>query len=130
MLPPCLVDTVNYQTTGVCEMVSECTNDVKNYALKAYTNNAKTLKVIGLGKTGHLVYGPYDETGTLIDCKTLDMCHGKYINGSYAYVWTNTWPYSLACSGPGAIIMCPLAEAAVQIIVFKALQCTSYIILF
>jgi len=58
-------------------MVSDCKSNLKSYVLKGYTNNAKKLTVIALAKDGHLIYGPYQDDGNLINCAELDMCNGK-----------------------------------------------------
>lgn len=72
MLPPCLVNADNMQTTKVCEQVADCTNDLKSYAMSAFTAKAKTLTYIGVAKDGRPIVGPYNSDGTLFDCKTLD----------------------------------------------------------
>jgi len=37
----------------------------------------KKLTVIALAKDGHLIYGPYQDDGNMINCGELDMCNGK-----------------------------------------------------
>ncbi len=87
MLPPCLVNAAGMQATQMCAKVSEC-SDLKTYSLAAYTAKAKTLTVLGIAKDGHLIVGPYDSTGTLFDCTTLDQCGGITLsNGNYVYVY-------------------------------------------
>lgn len=57
--------------------------------------------MLGLAKDGHFIIGPY-KSGKLIDCSFLDQCNGLFLeDGSYVYVFTNTFPYSLGCFGPG-----------------------------
>ena len=60
------------EDTEVCEQVAECKDDLKAYALSAYTDAAKTLTYIGLAKDGRPIVGPYDSDGNLFDCETLD----------------------------------------------------------
>lgn len=83
----------------MCSSGSLCKTDPKAYSLDAYSNSKK-LMVVGIAKDGHLLYGPYGNDGQLIDCKELDICNGKQVNGSYGYVFTNTYPYSIGCWGP------------------------------
>jgi hypothetical protein len=87
MLPPCLINT-ELETTEMCALVSDCTNDVKEYALDSYTLKAKTLTYIGLAKDGRPIVGPYNSDGLLFDCTTLDQCGGTTLSdGSYVYVY-------------------------------------------
>ena len=61
--------------------------------------------VIGLAKDGHLILGPYNpETGELWTCDDHDICNGVFLaDGSYAYVATSTYPYTVGCWGPGPV---------------------------
>eukprot|EP00347_Sterkiella_histriomuscorum_P016151 403354286 len=101
MLPPCLVNANKLQTTKVCEQVSYCASDLKNYALDSYTQAAKNLTYLGIAKDGRPIVGPYDSTGSLIDCSSLDQCGGMQINNQYVYVFQNKKPYAFGCFGPG-----------------------------
>lgn len=84
MLPPCLVDTVNFQTTKTCNQVTAYTSDLKAYAMAAYTTMANTLTYIGIAKDGHFIVGPYQEDGTQFKCTQLDTCGGITLdNGEY-----------------------------------------------
>ena len=101
MLPPCLVNAANIDTKTVCNSVSACTDDLKGYALSAYTATSKQITILGIAKDGHKIIGPYDDSGELINCSTLDVCNGMTLDGSYVYVYTNTFPYTVGCFGPG-----------------------------
>ena len=55
--------------------------------------------------------GPYNENGELWDCTTddIDVCNGRFfdeVDGSYRYVTTETFPYTVGCWGqlPSTII--------------------------
>ena len=101
MLPPCLVNAANMDDTEMCEQVTDCTSDLKAYALSGYTTAANTLTVLGIAKDGHLIVGPYDSTGNVFDCSTLDQCGGIELeNGNYVYVYQNVFPYAIGCFGP------------------------------
>lgn len=103
ILPPCLVDNKGMKNPGVCDSMSNstCSSDVKSYVLSHYANN-KTLTVLGVAKDGRVIVGPYDSNGNLWDCSTFDQCGGMYLSdGSYVYPFTNTYPYTLQCFGPG-----------------------------
>ena len=45
-----------------------------------------------------MIYGPYGDDGQL-DCSGFDACHGKVIDGNYAYVWEISFPYNVGCFG-------------------------------
>ena len=56
---------------------------------------------IGLARDGHLVYGPYNESGELWTCSEYDMCNGTFLDdGSYAYISKSEAPFALKCWGP------------------------------
>ena len=47
--------------------------------------------------------GPYDNDGNVFNCAKLDQCGGIYLSdGSYAYPFLNTFPYSMNCFGPAS----------------------------
>ena len=58
---------------------------------------------MGLARDGHIIMGPYNDSGELWDCQTddLDICNGRFFSdGSYRYVTTETFPYTVGCWGP------------------------------
>ena len=58
---------------------------------------------MGIAKDGHLILGPYNEDGELWSCSEYDACNGTFLSdGSYAYVSTTTFPYTVGCFGPAA----------------------------
>ena len=56
---------------------------------------------IGLARDGHIVIGPYKSDGSVWGCTDRDVCNGAFVNGSYVYVGSNTFPYNVGCWGPG-----------------------------
>ena len=54
-----------------------------------------------MAKSGHVIYGPYDEFGEIWECEELDFCNGFYTEPekSYAYATTTFWPYTIGCWG-------------------------------
>jgi len=61
----------------------------------------KKLEIIGLAKDGHIIYGPYNKDGELWTCSDVDLCNGRFFDdGSYGYVATTTFPYTVGCFGP------------------------------
>lgn len=59
--------------------------------------------IIGIAKDGHVLYGPHKADGSLWGCFDHDVCNGKFFDdGHYAYVSTQTFPYTIGCWGPAA----------------------------
>ena len=56
-------------------------------------------KILGYSLEGVPIYSPYNDRGILQN--GLDNCNGKYVNGSYGYYVTPTFPYIIGCNGPG-----------------------------
>lgn len=57
--------------------------------------------MLGIAKDGLLIIGPYIN-GKKVDCKKLDQCNGMTLkDGSYVYIFTDTYPYTIGCFGPG-----------------------------
>ena len=53
-----------------------------------------------MARDGHLVYGPYNESGELWSCAEYDVCNGAFLeDGSYAYITKSEAPFSLNCWG-------------------------------
>lgn len=87
-------------TSNNCTATTDCNSDLKSYALSAFSSN-KSISVFGVAKDGHLIIGPYDASGNLFDCSGLDACSGTWLDdGSYVYVLTEYFPYTLNCFGP------------------------------
>ena len=60
--------------------------------------------IIGLARDGHMIVGPYNADGELWACDDHDFCNGTFLaDGSYVYVLTTTFPYTVGCWGPGTI---------------------------
>ena len=56
---------------------------------------------IGLARDGHIVIGPYKSDGSTWGCADRDVCNGAFVDGSYVYVGSDTFPYVVGCWGPG-----------------------------
>ncbi|CAF3728718.1 unnamed protein product [Rotaria sp. Silwood1] len=50
-------------TISSCTATSSCNSNVAAYGISLF-NSYRTLTVIGIAKDGHVIYGPYDSTGT------------------------------------------------------------------
>ncbi|CAF1291630.1 unnamed protein product [Rotaria sordida] len=50
-------------TIASCASTSSCSSSIAAYAISLY-NSYRTLTLIGIAKDGHVIYGPYDSTGT------------------------------------------------------------------
>ncbi|CAF1535037.1 unnamed protein product, partial [Didymodactylos carnosus] len=85
---------------SACAMTS-CISSIASYAISLYSSY-RALTVIGIAKDGHVIYGPYDSTGTQVT-SGFDMCNGMFYDsiGNYAYFATQTFPYITGCFGPG-----------------------------
>ena len=59
--------------------------------------------VIGLARDGHVIIGPYHTGGSTWGCSR-DQCNGRFIDGSYVYVSSDSYPYVVGCWGPGPAI--------------------------
>ena len=83
-----------------------CYKDTTEFLLNSGYRDVPELRsgVIGIAKDGHLILGPYNpESGELWSCDEHDICNGVFLSdGSYAYVATGTYPYTVGCWGPGS----------------------------
>ena len=82
-----------------------CTEDPFSYGLQSWTTTSNYGGMVGLARDGHIIMGPYNENGELWDCTTddIDVCNGRFfdeVDGSYRYVTTETFPYTVGCWGP------------------------------
>jgi len=106
LLPACLLTVGDESYPALCGDTVTCHPDPLNYYRVAgkYTTDFTGLRILGVAKDGHVMYGPYDQNGELWDCNDHDICNGRYfseMDGSYAYVMTGTHPYTIGCWGPG-----------------------------
>lgn len=46
-----------------CKSTPNCSTSIANYSISTFSSY-RTLTVIGIAKDGHVIYGPYDSTGT------------------------------------------------------------------
>lgn len=57
--------------------------------------------IYGIGRDGHVIYGPFNAAGETWACEDLDMCNGFFLSsGDYAYASTIFFPYVVGCWGP------------------------------
>merc|ERR1712098_218114 len=84
-----------------CTSNAECSSNPLLWALSGFEGNKKKT-VIGLSKFGHVLYGPYDDSGELWDVQDVDPCNGAWSddNSEYFYVSTRWHPYAVGCQGP------------------------------
>ena len=88
-------------TASLCNSDVSCKANALTYArAKVDNNDYKTLKVVGIAKDGHRILGPYKSDGSLWQPCDVDICNGLTIEGSYYYVLTNFYPYTIGCWGP------------------------------
>ncbi|UJR25032.1 hypothetical protein I4U23_006392 [Adineta vaga] len=85
-----------------CGIDNSCITNVAGYMISTWPSSAKKLTVIGIAKDGHVIYGPYLNTGELIS-SGVDICNGMFYDsiGNYAYFATTKYPYITGCFGPG-----------------------------
>ena len=76
--------------------------NLKEYAVSTYID--KGLKVVGISKDGHIMYGPLNVDNTLYTACELDACNGIYFGNYYAYISTLFHPYYMGCFGPSNIV--------------------------
>lgn len=103
-ISPCINDKfLADQTTGLgsCVDHAECGKSVVDWALSGFAT-MKSKTVIGIGKDGHVLYGPYDDTGALWEPVNVDACNGAWSadKQDYFYVSTRWHPYVVGCLGP------------------------------
>lgn len=103
IMSPCLLNTNANYTLDVCDQVPDCKNEMFTWVMEGYSNHTKNRYVTGITFDGHPLFGPYDDSGDVVECDELDACNGVLqSNGSYAYYMTNTFPYGPGCFGPAA----------------------------
>ena len=109
---PCMRKDLGYwndqKAPALCRDTGICVDDPENFTLtgaapgKGLTYEASTWDTpIGLARDGHIIIGPHKPDGTTWDCADRDVCNGAFVNGSYVYVGSSTFPYVVGCWGPG-----------------------------
>ena len=109
---PCMRKDLGYwndqEAPALCRDTSGCVDDPENFTLTgAASGNSVTYEAstwdtpIGLARDGHIIIGPYKSDGTTWDCADRDVCNGAFVDGSYVYVGSSTFPYVVGCWGPG-----------------------------
>lgn len=88
-------------TPSLCRNDFNCASNPQTYARALVTDsNYQTQKVIGIAKDGHQILGPFKSDGSVWQPCEVDACNGVTINGSYYYVMTKFYPYTIGCWGP------------------------------
>ena len=83
---------------------------MERYAVGYTPQTARVLRPIGLALDGHVIYGPYSNSGSLWSPCDVDICNGRlfydstgvFENAHYGYVATIFYPYLVSCFGPGS----------------------------
>lgn len=79
----------------------DCIDNPVDWAATSWTTTTNYGGDVGLARDGHVIKGPYNGDGELWGCDDHDICNGAFLNdGSYAYVTTTTFPYTVGCWGP------------------------------
>ena len=109
---PCLQKDKGYWSNSVapklCREESGCTTAPATMA-KTGTTSTNTAAftagtwdtVIGVARDGHMIIGPFKQDGNSWGCADRDVCNGAFVDGSYVYVGSETFPYVVGCWGPG-----------------------------
>ena len=66
-----------------------CKKDITKWALSGFSS-MKSKTVIGLAKDGHVLYGPYDDSGKLWNAKIVDPCNGAWSKDQTDYFYVGT----------------------------------------
>ena len=108
----CMVKGYGYwsdtEAPPLCRDTDDCVADPAAFTMAAtaygqsvYYSQSTWDSPIGLARDGHIVIGPYKSDGTTWGCADRDVCNGAFVNGSYVYVGSDTFPYVVGCWGPG-----------------------------
>ena len=103
-----------------------CLDDPFEWALKSWTDDTNYGGDLGLARDGHVIVGPYNKDGELWACDEHDICNGTFIDGTYVYVATETFPYIVGCWGPAheqtvaATCSSNTCGAVAQLLIFSA----------
>lgn len=90
---------------ALCATEADCNaeENVVTWNLSTWTDKTNYGGYVGLARDGHVILGPYNQSGETWSCDEHDVCNGVWLDdGSYAYVATTTFPYIVGCWGPGA----------------------------
>ena len=101
-ISPCInADFLAGKTMDACEDTPDCALSITDWAISGFAG-MQTQTVIGIGKDGHVLYGPYDDSGQLWTTGDVDACNGAWSadKSDYFYVGTRWHPYLVGCLGP------------------------------
>ena len=102
ILSPCIYEEfLSDKTMSDCTDNDDCKSNATSWALSGF-DSMRTKTVVGLSKFGHVLYGPYDDSGELWDVQDVDPCNGVWSDdeSEYFYVGTRWHPYAVGCQGP------------------------------
>ena len=101
LMPTCLLNASAQDATQTCASTPSCYSNLKSFMYSTLPSGPT--QIMGVAKDGHMIVSPFNSTGGLISCSQLDQCGGMYLpDGSYVYVLTNSFPYTMNCFGPAA----------------------------
>ena len=74
-MSPCVM-SANYPQGNIvlCTAYTPCATSARDYMLSGLTQY-RNLTVVGLGRDGHVIYGPYNATGQRVT-SGVDVCNG------------------------------------------------------
>jgi len=101
-ISPCInPNFLDGKTMSECINNPVCNKSIVEWKILGY-EDWKYKKVIGIAKDGHVLYGPFDDSGQLWQTDNVDICNGAWSenNDDYFYVGTQWHPYSAGCFGP------------------------------
>lgn len=94
VMPTCILNT-NLMAKRRQEYIADV------HELLQYFYDIDGPQVLGFTKTGFPIYTPFDKRGRLQE--DLDSCNGKFVDNSYGYYVTLSFPYISGCDGPGVL---------------------------
>lgn len=101
-LSPCIKIGSKTEKPALCNSDTDCVDHFNSWSTLGWDNSEDYGGVFGIARDGHVIYGPYNESGELWGCDDHDVCNGFFLaDGSYGYASTVTFPYVVGCWGPG-----------------------------
>lgn len=82
-----------------CAKTDDCFKDISGWSRSGYEGKPEKT-VIGISKYGHVMYGPYKNSGAVWGTDDVDACNGVWDGEDYVYVGTAWHPYLAGCQGP------------------------------
>jgi len=89
-ISPCInPDFMTGKTIAACQDTPDCAQSITDWALSGFAS-MQTKTVIGIGKDGHALFGPYDESGQLWIAGDVDACNGAWSSDQSEYFYVST----------------------------------------